>query len=160
MKYKSIILNLKYLYSINKFKELKNIVDIIIRKLSREAERKRIENESIYETGFLMGYSEAIKDFIYYYKKEEYFINFLKRKNKKDILIIIEILNLAKNTNGVGYENIVKKIDKDESYIVSIIKDLIKYEILNVIKPGNFEYYYISNIGEKVLSNIFILDKN
>lgn len=148
------IVHLKHLYRTNQFEGLKQSVSLAHRKLMREADIYRARNTLVYNLGFLMGALDIFKEVLCCSREQNLIIEFIQTNITNKTPHFKEIILAIQEESIIQHNKLIKKLDAKEDEINSIITEMKKCGLIDILTPGDFMYYTFSDQGNKIIEVI------
>ena len=148
------VAELKHLYRTNQLETLRQSVPMLYREFARKADIYKDENASIYNLGFFMGALDIFKEILCCSNEENIIIKFIQINIINKTPYFKEIIFILQEEITIEHNNLVKKLNAEEDKIESIIMEMKKWGLIDVLTPGNFRYYFFSNQGNKIIEII------
>lgn len=146
---------LKNLYRTNEFSSLEQLVRIQSRKLARTADTEKSKHAVAYHIGFAMGTFDILKEILCCYYEQQTLTQLVEESMQSKIPHVEEIIAVLRKESMIQHGHLAKRIGIDKSTLTPIIKQMERCRMIDVMAPGKFKYYSLSDAGRRFADRVF-----
>lgn len=154
-KVQELMVCLKNLYRTNEFSALEQLVRIQSRKLARAADTEKSEHTIAYHLGFAMGTLDILKEVLCCYHEQQALTQLVEESMQSKIPHVEEIVAILRKEPTMQHGHLAKRIGIDKSTLTPIIKQMERCRMIDVMAPGKFKYYSLSDAGRRFADRVF-----